>query len=97
MREQKDGSLQILEALGSMNSITTQVRDGSREMSAGNATVVAEILRLRDSTLRIKESMDQMGQGARGIDGYAKKVSELAKGTMETIETVESAVGGFKT
>jgi methyl-accepting chemotaxis protein len=80
-----------------MNAAMREQKDGSREMSAGNATVVAEILRLRDSTLRIKESMDQMGQEARGIDGYAKKVSELAKGTMETIETVESAVDGFKT
>ena len=97
MREQKTGSLQILEALASMNGITNQVQAGSREMSAGNATVLAEITRLRESTGEIKENMDQMGIGARGIDTYAKKVAELAHGTKKTIETVESAVGGFRT
>ena len=97
MQEQKTGSLQILEALGSMNTITTQVRESSREMSAGNTTVLAEITRLKDSTELIKASMEQMGIGARGIDSYAKKVSELSKGTKETIETVESAVGCFRT
>jgi len=97
MREQKEGSLQILESLASMNGITNQVQAGSREMSAGNATVLAEITRLRESTGEIMESMDQMGIGARGIDTYAKKVAELAHGTRKTIETVESAVGGFRT
>ena len=97
MREQKEGSLQILESLASMKGITSQVQAGSREMSAGNATVLAEITRLRESTGEIKESMDQMGVGARGIDTYAKKVAELAHGTRKTIEIVESAVGGFRT
>ncbi len=97
MQEQKSGSMQILEALGAMNDVTSQVRGGSREMSAGNTTVLAAVNRLRENTEEIKENMDQMGVGARGIDGYAKKVAQLAKGTMETIEKVQSAVGGFKT
>jgi methyl-accepting chemotaxis protein len=97
MQEQKSGSIQILEALGAMNNVTNQVRSGSREMSAGNTTVLAAVTHLRENTEEIKENMDQMSVGARGIDGYAKKVAELAKGTMETIETVQSAVGGFKT
>jgi methyl-accepting chemotaxis protein len=97
MREQKTGSMQILEALGTMNTITNQVQEGSREMSSGNTTVLSEILRLRETTDIIKESMEQMAIGARGIDGYARTVSELASGTMETIESVEAAVGGFRT
>ena len=97
MLEQKEGSMQILEALESMNTITTQVRDGSREMSAGNATVLEEIGRLQENTVQIKESMDQMNRSAAGITDYAKKVADLANGTMDTIGKVDSAIGSFKT
>jgi len=97
MLEQKEGSMQILEALESMNSITTQVRDGSKEMSAGNTTVLEEIGRLQENTVQIKESMDQMNRSAIGITEYAKKVADLANGTMETIGKVDSAIGSFKT
>jgi methyl-accepting chemotaxis protein len=79
MQEQKSGSMQILEALGAMNDVTSQVRGGSREMSAGNTTVLAAVNRLRENTEEIKENMDQMGVGARGIDGYAKKVAHSRK------------------
>ncbi len=97
MLEQKEGSMQILEALESMNTITTQVRDGSREMSAGTTTVLEEIGRLQENTVQIKESMDQMNRSASGITEYAKKVADLANGTMETIGKVDSAIGSFKT
>ena len=46
MLEQKEGSSQVLEALKSMNEISSQVRMGSKEMSAGNKTVLDEIERL---------------------------------------------------
>lgn len=97
MVEQRTGSMQILEALKEMNSITNQVQDGSREMSAGNATVLEEIERLRENTLKIKESLDQMNVGADGIKDHTRKVAELAKGTMITIDSMEKAIGDFKT
>jgi len=97
MMEQREGSRQVLDALRSMNEITSQVKDGSREMSAGNDTVLAEIGRLRDATADIKGSMDEMATGAVGIAGSAKKVSEMAGSTMETIGAMETALGFFKT
>jgi methyl-accepting chemotaxis protein len=97
MREQKEGSHQVLEALRMMNDITSQVRSGSQEMSAGNDTVLAEIGRLRDATADIKGSMDEMALGAGGIAASAKKVSDMAKGTMDTIRSMESAIDCFKT
>jgi methyl-accepting chemotaxis protein len=97
MLEQKEGSGQVLEALRSMNDITSQVRSGSQEMSAGNRTVLEEIGRLRQATSEIKESMEEMAEGAGGIAAGARNVSEMAKGTMETIRTMDAAIGFFKT
>jgi methyl-accepting chemotaxis protein len=97
MAEQKEGSRQVLEALRAMNDITSQVRSGSREMSAGNDAVLGEIGRLRDATADIKQSMDEMASGAEGIALSAKKVSNMAKGTMDTIRAMDAALGCFKT
>lgn len=97
MHEQKEGSSQVLEALKLMNDISSQVRTGSQEMSAGNKTVLDEIERLREATADIKGSMDEMTIGAVGIADSARKVSEMAKVTMETIETMDAELKSFKT
>ncbi len=96
MLEQRDGSMQILEALKAMNSLSAQVQGGSQEMSAGNTAVLEEIERLRDNTVKIKESMDQMSLGVRGILDDANRVAALAKNAMETIVIMDSAIGDFK-
>jgi methyl-accepting chemotaxis protein len=80
-----------------MNDITSQVKTGSREMSAGNKTVLDEIERLRTATADIKASMEEMSIGANGIAEGAKKVSEMAAGTMETISGMHEAIDCFKT
>jgi methyl-accepting chemotaxis protein len=97
MVEQKEGSVQVLEALRSMNDITSQVRSGSQEMSAGNRTVLDEIERLRQATAEIKDSMEEMAEGASGIADSAKRVSDVAKGTGETIRWMGEAIDCFKT
>jgi methyl-accepting chemotaxis protein len=97
MAEQKQGSAQVLEALKSMIEITSQVKTGSREMSAGNKTVLDEIERLRGASADIKVSMEEMAAGANNIAESSKKVSGMAKGTMETIGAMEEAIDCFKT
>jgi methyl-accepting chemotaxis protein len=97
MVEQKEGSAQVLDALKSMNEITSQVKTGSQEMSSGNKTVLEEIERLRGATAEIRASMEEMATGASGIAESAHKVSGMAKGTKETIQTMDEAIGCFKT
>jgi methyl-accepting chemotaxis protein len=97
MVEQKEGSVQVLEALRSMNEVTSQVRNGSREMSAGNRMVLEEIERLREATSDIRVSMEEMSIGAGGIAGSARKVSEMAEATMDTIRSMDHAIGCFRT
>jgi methyl-accepting chemotaxis protein len=97
MLEQKTGSAQVLEALKEMNELSAQVRDGSREMNAGNRTVLEEIERLREATADIKVGMEEMATGAKGIAESSKKVSDMARDTMETIGSMDEALGYFKT
>jgi methyl-accepting chemotaxis protein len=97
MMEQKEGSSQVLEALKAMNDITSQVDIGSREMGSGNKMVLEAIVRLRDAAAEIEGSMNEMAVGAGEIAESSRKVSEMAKGTMETIRATDTAIGCFKT
>jgi len=97
MEEQREGTAQVLESLQSMNEITFQVKNGSKEMSEGNNTVLAEISRLQKSTQEITENVEEMSTGAEGIAEGAKKVSEIAQSTRNTIHRMNEALGRFKT
>jgi methyl-accepting chemotaxis protein len=97
MVEQKEGSAQVLDALRSMNDITYQVKTGSQEMGTGNTKVLEEIGRLRDATADIKTSMEEMAIGANGIAQSARKVSDMAEGTRDTIRGMDEAIGCFRT
>ncbi len=97
MDEQKEGSSQVLEALRSMNEVTSQVRSGSREMSAGNDTLIREMELLQGATREIEENMEEMAAGTAGLAEGARKVSELAEGTRDTIRRMDEAIACFKT
>jgi len=96
MAEQKEGSSQVLEALQSMNDITAQVRDGSREMTTGNQVVLREIGSLKSASGDIDRSITEMEQGIERIEKSVKMVSAAAEGTRTTTERLESVVGRFK-
>ena len=95
--EQRAGAAQILDALRMINEITSQVRVGSREMSAGNGIVLDEMARLQASAAEIREDMDETASGAEEIRRASRSVSESAGSTRETIERLEAAICCFKT
>lgn len=97
MIEQKNGSMEILEALKSMNTITQEVLGGSKEMSAGNETVLRQIANLRDTSLRIRDSMEQMGRAAGDITGNVQRLNGLADSTVETISLMDRSLKSFRT
>lgn len=96
MLEQKEGSAQILEALKHMNEITSEVRSSSTEMTRGNDTVLTTMDELKALSLEINESMDEMSRGATAIEATARKVSNLADSTMNTMAVMDDAIGRFK-
>jgi len=97
MKEQKEGSGQILSALKAMNEISEQVRSGSSEMREGNTRVLTEMGLLHRSSVEIGERLESMAQNTGAISTSAMRVSSLAEGTEETIGKMENALGTFIT
>ena len=97
MIEQKSGSMEILEALKSMNMITQQVQGDSRQMNAGSSTVLAAIGRLRDTSVQIIDSMTKMRASTDNINRNSARINELADETAAAIKIMDESVGSFHT
>jgi len=64
MREQENGSREILQAIKNINMATSEVRAGSEEMLKGEEGVAEETRKLDNLTRMITDSMNEMAAGA---------------------------------
>ena len=97
MREQENGSKEVLIAIKSINTITTEVQAGSEEMLKGGEGVVAEMQKLDGLTRVITESMNEMASGAVQINNAIQEVNEITQKNKQSIESLAHEVSKFKT
>jgi methyl-accepting chemotaxis protein len=95
IREQQEGAVQVMNALKTMNDITSQVRTGSREMNEGNTSMLREIGTLQEHAQEISLRMDEMATGVTRINTGAQDVSGLAVSNQDTIQKIAAIVKDF--
>jgi len=96
MREQENGSKEVLIAIKSINTVTTEVQAGSEEMLKGSEGVAEEMRKLDNLTRVITESMNEMASGAVQINNAVQEVSEITQKNKRSIEALSAEVGKFK-
>lgn len=96
MMEQREGSRQVLEALGEMNEVTGRVRSEAQEMSAGNQRILGEMERLRHSSDQIALNVATMDKGVREIAGASESVATSIENTQTAIRYMDEALNSFK-
>ena len=96
MHEQENGSKEVLIAIKSINTVTTEVQAGSEEMLKGGEGVAQEMRKLDDLTRVITESMNEMASGAVQINNAVQEVSEITQKNKRSIENLSVEVGKFK-
>ena len=96
MREQENGSKEVLTAIKSINTVTVEVQSGSEEMLKGGEGVAAEMQKLDGLTRIITESMNEMASGAVQINNAVQEVSEITQKNKQSIEALAQEVGKFK-
>ena len=96
MREQENGSKEVLTAIKSINTVTIEVQSGSEEMLKGGEGVAAEMQKLDGLTRIITESMNEMASGAVQINNAVQEVSEITQKNKRSIEALASEVSKFK-
>ena len=96
MREQENGSKEVLTAIKNINSVTIEVSEGSAEMLKGGEGVAAEMRKLDDLTRIITDSMNEMAAGAMQINNAVQEVNEITQKNKRSIENLAEEVGKFK-
>ena len=96
MREQENGSREVLTAIKSINTVTIEVQAGSEEMLKGGEGVAEEMQKLDGLTRVITESMNEMASGAVQINNAVQEVSEITQKNKGAIENLAAEVSKFK-
>ena len=96
MKEQENGSREVLAAIKNISSVTVEVKSGSEEMLVGGKGVADEMRKLDQLTAVIKDSMNEMAAGVQQINNAVQEVNDLARKNKDSIEGLAEEVGKFK-
>ena len=96
MREQENGSKEVLQAIKNINMVTNEVQAGSAEMLKGGEGVAAEMRKLDNLTRIITDSMNEMASGAVQISNAVQEVNGITQKNKENIGNLAEEVGKFK-
>ena len=96
MREQENGSREVLTAIKSINTVTIEVQAGSEERLKGGESVAQEMRKLDDLTRIITDSMNEMAAGAVQINNAVQEVNQITQKNKHSIESLAQEVGKFK-
>ena len=96
MREQENGSREVLTAIKDINSVTNEVQMGSAEMLKGSEGVAQEMEKLDGLTRVITDSMNEMAAGAMQINHAIHEVAEISQKNKVSIDVLVKEVERFK-
>ena len=96
MREQENGSKEVLTAIKDINHVTSEVQEGSAEMLKGSEGVAVEMQKLDGLTRVISDSMNEMAAGAVQINNAVQEVAEITTKNKISIDSLVKEVGKFK-
>ncbi len=96
MREQENGSKEVLIAIRNINSVTVDVKAGSDEMLKGGEGVADEMRKLDGLTRTITDSMNEMAAGAIQINNAIQEVNEITQKNKQNIRNLAEEVGKVK-
>ena len=96
MREQENGSREILQAIKNINMATSEVRAGSEEMLKGGEVVAEEMRKLDNLTRMITDSMNEMAAKAIQIRDAVQEVGGITQKNKDNIGNLVEEVAKFK-
>ena len=96
MREQENGSREVLEAIKNISEVTVEVEAGSGDMLKGGEGVAHEMQKLDGLTNTIAASMKEMAAAAVQINNAIQGVKEITNKNKRSIENLAQEVSKFK-
>ncbi|MGP1455401.1 MAG: methyl-accepting chemotaxis protein [Treponema sp.] len=97
MREQENGSREVLGAIRTISEVTTEVEQGSDDMLKGGEGVATEMQNLDNLTNIIASSMKEMSSAVTQINNAMQRVKEITQKNKYNIKNLAKEVSKFKT
>ncbi|HOC30500.1 MAG TPA: methyl-accepting chemotaxis protein [Treponemataceae bacterium] len=96
MKEQSEGSQQVLEALQEIQEITMQIRDGSLEMNQGATMILKEMSRLEDISHKVQKSTQAIARSSDTIGATIEEIMNVTGKNAAVVRTLNEITGRFK-
>lgn len=96
VNEQSEGNRVVLENMGQLRRIGTEVTSGSAEMAAGSEAILRAARDLAEVSAEVNLFMEEISEGTAEINSLSNRVSTLSSQTLSGIDSVDTAVGRFK-
>ncbi len=97
MTEQSAGGKQVLDALASINEITSQVRNGSVEMREGSGLILRETQAVREGTEELERTIAEIARQTEEINETIASISGMSERNREHIGILVSGIRKFRT
>ncbi|HIW35801.1 MAG TPA: HAMP domain-containing protein [Candidatus Treponema faecavium] len=96
MKEQNEGSKQVLEALENIRDITVEIRDGSVEMNEGTSVILREMTRLTDLSQQVQENAHHIAQAIEEISGSIEEIGHDSEQNNGSVTELTKLTSKFK-
>lgn len=96
MKEQTEGSQQVLEALDDIQNITVQIRDGSLEMNQGATMILKEMSRLEENSHKVQKSTQDISRSSEAIGQSIEEILGLTERNSAVVRSLNEITGRFK-
>ena len=95
MKEQSEGSREVLEAIRDIKTVTGNVQTGSEQMLAGSENIAQELQKLDKLTRTITDDVNEMASSSEQINSAVQEVHMMTKKNKESILNLMQEVGQF--
>jgi len=96
MKEQTEGSQQVLEALDEIQNITVQIRDGSLEMNQGAGMILKEMSRLEDISRKVQASTQDIARSSEMIGRAIESIGDATGKNSQVVASLNEITARFK-
>lgn len=96
LKEQTEGNMQVLNSLKNIQSITTQVRNGSMEMNSGAKVILQEMTSLTDVARQVLDNSKSISSAVDTIKQSITDISAFSDQNSDSVKLLNKLTGKFK-
>jgi len=96
MEEQKEGSKQINDALGTMNEATAHVRSASEDVDKSRQGIIGDVQSLKQSSDQVKVQVEKMQGNIKKMEADDDSLLNIATAINGSIYRIGSQIDRFK-